>query len=192
MTDEVRLAKGTLRARIRERRMFTEPEERIRRTAALTGHLVELTYSLGIESLAAYVSTPSEPGTQQFLEFAVAHRIQVIVPISREDGALVWAVWDGEVGDPVDPGALVEVGLILAPAASVDRSGMRMGWGRGYYDRALESMRSTKTKTKTESPTPPVYAVIFDEELVDKLPSEPHDQRVDGVVTPSGTTTFSQ
>ena len=63
-----------------------------------------------------------------------------------------------------------------APAAACDRSGMRMGWGRGYFDKTLGSMDRR----------PPVYAVVYDDEIVDALPHEPHDQPVDGAVTPSG------
>jgi 5-formyltetrahydrofolate cyclo-ligase len=74
------------------------------------------------------------------------------------------------------PIAINKVDLIIVPAAAVDRSGLRMGWGRGYFDKTLGSMENC----------PPVYAVIFDEELVDHVPSELHDQRIDGVVTPSG------
>ncbi len=68
------------------------------------------------------------------------------------------------------------------PAASVDRRGMRMGWGLGYFDRTLGSMEAC----------PPVYAVIFDDELVDAVPTERHDQPVDGVVTPSGIVAFDR
>jgi 5-formyltetrahydrofolate cyclo-ligase len=78
------------------------------------------------------------------------------------------------------PIAINEVDLIIVPAASVDRTGMRMGWGRGYFDRTLGSMEAC----------PPVYAVIFDHELVDRVPTERHDQRVNGVVTPSGIVAF--
>jgi 5-formyltetrahydrofolate cyclo-ligase len=56
-----------------------------------------------------------------------------------------------------------------------------MGWGQGYFDKTLGSMEKC----------PPVYAVIFDDELVDSVPSEVHDKRVDGVVTPSGVVRFS-
>lgn len=51
---------------------------------------------------------------------------------------------------------------------------MRLGWGRGYFDRTLGSL------TKR----PPVYAVVYDHEVVDSVPKENHDQAVDGVVTP--------
>jgi 5-formyltetrahydrofolate cyclo-ligase len=67
------------------------------------------------------------------------------------------------------------------PAAAVDATGMRLGWGRGYYDKTLGSMERC----------PPVYAVIFDSELVDEVPRERHDQAVDGVVTPTRTVEFS-
>ena len=81
----------------------------------------------------------------------------------------------------LSPLAINDVGLILVPAAAVDRSGVRMGWGRGYFDKTLGSMSSR----------PPVFAVVFDDELVDELPREAHDAPVDGVVTPSGITRFS-
>ena len=116
----------------------------------------------------------------------------MLVPVSRDDGLLDWAVTDGRqeteglhgmpepVGDLLGPIAINHVDLIVVPAAAVDRSGMRMGWGRGYFDRTLGSMERC----------PPVYAVVFDTELVDSVPIEVHDKRVDGVITPSAIVTF--
>ena len=80
----------------------------------------------------------------------------------------------------LSPLAINGVDLIVVPAAAVDRTGMRMGWGRGYFDKTLGSMQNC----------PPVYAVIFDDERLDSVPSERHDQSVDGVVTPRGIVAF--
>jgi 5-formyltetrahydrofolate cyclo-ligase len=180
--------KRALRAEIRERRRITPATERQTATAALTSNLRELTR--GVQSIAAYLSTPDEPNTRDFLAAACAEGIRVLVPVSREDGLLDWAPYDGKdegtdvQGMPIattellGPIAINSVDLIVIPAACVDRSGMRMGWGRGYFDKTLGSMEKR----------PPVYAVIFDSELLDSVPSEVHDQRVDGVVTPSGIT----
>jgi len=133
---------------------------------------------------------PEEPDTRPFLRWTAEQGLKVLLPISREDGLLDWAPYDGKeeaedlLGMPVPttellgPIAINDVDLILVPAAAVDRTGMRMGWGRGYFDKTLGSMDRR----------PPVYAVIFDSELLDTVPSERHDQRVDGVVTPSGIT----
>ena len=182
--------KRALRAEIRERRRITPSHERGAATDAVTAHLKEL--AGGIRSMAAYLSTAEEPNTRDFLHWACQRGIRVLVPYSREDGLLDWAPYDGKeeaedvLGMPVPttellgPIAINAVDLIVVPAACVDESGMRMGWGRGYFDKTLGSMERR----------PPVYAVIFDNELVETVPSEVHDQRVDGVVTPSGITKF--
>ena len=168
--------------------------ERAVQDAAITQNLVQLASDLGSRSIAAYLSTPDEPGTREFLAWACERGIRVLLPVSRDDGLLDWATYDGNeedvdlLGMPtptselLGPIAINSVDLIVVPAASVDRSGMRMGWGRGYFDRTLGSMEAC----------PPVYAVIFDDELVEALPSERHDQPVDGVVTPSGIVAFDR
>lgn len=188
MGDGIDNEKRALRAEIRERRRITPSHEREAATAAVTSHLTEL--ATGIRSMAAYLSTPDEPNTRDFLAWACGRGIRVLIPYSREDGLLDWAPYDGKEeaedvqGMPVPttellgPIAINNVDLIVIPAACVDRSGMRMGWGRGYFDKTLGSMDRR----------PPVYAVIFDSEFLDTVPSERHDQRVDGVVTPSGIT----
>ena len=190
--DDVGNAKRALRAELRERRRITTARERQVRDAAITEHLIQLARDLRSRSLSAYLSTPDEPSTRDFLEWACAHEIRVLLPISRSDGLLDWAPYDGKAESVDDfgmptptsellgPIAINSVDLIVVPAASVDRTGMRMGWGRGYFDKTLGSMENC----------PPVYAVIFDDELVDEVPSERHDQRVDGVVTPSGIVAF--
>jgi 5-formyltetrahydrofolate cyclo-ligase len=193
MVDEVKVAKRALRAELRERRRTRTSTERTSDTAELTGRLEELTTSLGVTYLAAYLSTPDEPPTRDFLAWACRSGIKVILPISRADGLLDWAPYDAEdemsdiqgmpapTSEVLSPMTINDVGLILVPAATVDRSGMRMGWGQGYFDKTLGSMEKC----------PPVYAVIFDEELVDSVPSEVHDKRVNGVVTPGGVVHFT-
>ena len=192
MPDDVRLEKRALRAELRERRRIATSTERSEADAAITRNLIALATSLGSRSISAYLSTPDEPGTRDFVAWACSNGITVLLPISRTDGLLDWAAYDGtdededHLGMPtpitelLSPNAIDEVDLIIVPAASVDRSGMRMGWGRGYFDKTLGSMQQR----------PPVYAVIFDHELVDAVPTERHDQPVTGVVTPSGIVAF--
>ncbi|MBX3098550.1 MAG: 5-formyltetrahydrofolate cyclo-ligase [Salinibacterium sp.] len=192
MVDEVAHEKRALRAELRERRRITTSKERDEADAAITRNLIELTTTLGSRSVAAYLSLPEEPATRDFVSWACDQGIRVLLPVSRIDGLLDWAPYDGTgeeldplgmpapVSELLGPIAINEVDLIIVPAASVDRTGMRMGWGRGYFDKTLGSMENC----------PPVYAVIFDNELVDTVPSERHDQRVGGVVTPSGIVAF--
>jgi 5-formyltetrahydrofolate cyclo-ligase len=196
MNDEVGHQKRALRAELRERRRTMTATERDASASALTRNLITLASDPKIRYIAAYLSTTDEPQTRAFLRWASEQGIRILLPISRQDGLLDWAPYiagqdEDEEGidafgmptppsDVLAPMAINDVDLILVPAASIDRSGMRMGWGRGYFDKTLGSMERC----------PPVYAVIFDGELVDRVPSEVHDQPVNGAVMPSGIVTF--
>jgi len=63
--------------------------------------------------------------------------------------------------------------LILVPGMAFDHKGGRLGRGRGYYDRFLAAANGL------------LAGVCFDDQLVSEVPCEPHDARVDAVVTPS-------
>jgi len=192
MTEDPDHQKRALRAELRERRRIRTSTERSSDSSAITAHLIELTERLDAKFLTAYLSTQDEPETRDFLQWAEDQGKRILLPISREDGLLDWAPYDGDdeeldiLGMPaptselLGPIAINGVDLILVPAACVDRGGMRLGWGRGYFDKTLGSMEGC----------PPVYAVIFDDELVESVPTERHDMPVNGVVTPSGIVTF--
>jgi len=192
-TDTAAHRKRALRAELRERRQNLTSTERQAAAAGITRNLVDLTTDLSARSVACYLSTTIEPDTRPFVNWAVAQGLRVLLPVSREDGLLDWTTGDGEteteglfgmpeaVGELLGPIAINDVDLILVPAAAVDATGMRMGWGRGYFDKTLGSMEKC----------PPVYAVVFDGELVDEVPRERHDQPVDGAVTPTRIVQFT-
>ena len=194
MTGDLAPQKRALRAELRERRRNLTRDERAAATDGITEQLVALTRSLGAKQVSCYLSAVDEPSTRPFVNWARGEGIRVLFPISRTDGLLDWttatdeeeetlgiAGMPGPVGELLGPIAINDVDLIVVPAASVDATGMRLGWGRGYYDKTLGSMERC----------PPVYAVIFDSELVDEVPRERHDQAIDGVVTPTRTVEFS-
>lgn len=192
MSPDPVAAKRALRAEIRERRRIMPVSDRERAAEAVTRRLVELAEVRGARSVAAYLSTPDEPSTRGFLAWALGTGVRVLLPISRPDGLLDWAPYDGKdedldwLGMPqptsevLSPLAVNDVDLIIVPAAAVDGRGMRMGWGRGYFDRTLGSMGER----------PPVYAVVYDGEVLDSVPAERQDVPVDGAVTPGATIDF--
>lgn len=179
--------KRALRAELRERRRNLTSTELEQARIGITKNLTELVTALDARSVACYLSTPTEPNTRPFLNWATAQGIRLLFPISREDGLLDWTVGETgaehegmfgisePVGELLGPIAINDVDLIIIPAAAIDQTGMRLGWGRGYFDKTLGSMEKC----------PPVYAVIFDGELVEHVPQERHDQPVNGVVTPT-------
>jgi 5-formyltetrahydrofolate cyclo-ligase len=62
------------------------------------------------------------------------------------------------------------------PALLVDRSGMRLGRGGGSFDRALGRVAAGV----------PVVALVYDGEIVERVPREPHDRSVTAALTPRG------
>ncbi|MBM7463483.1 5-formyltetrahydrofolate cyclo-ligase [Microbacterium dextranolyticum] len=194
MADPIDDAKRALRADLRERRQQRSEAARTADEAGVKGQLDALVARLGATSVSCFLSTPTEPGTHAFIVDAVARGIRVLLPITRADGLLDWTIADPEgevaeglfgvpepVGDILSPLAVNDVDLLIIPAAAVDRSGMRLGWGRGFFDKTIGSMERC----------PPVYAVIFDTELLDEVPRDLHDQAVSGVVTPTQTLTLT-
>jgi 5-formyltetrahydrofolate cyclo-ligase len=188
MSDAIQADKRALRAELRERRSVMSETARDAAGRGIHEQLDRLVDQHGARSVSCYLSTSTEPGTRAFIDAALARGIRVLLPISRTDGLLDWAVAvaGGEVvegllgideptGDLLGPIAVNDVDLMIIPAAAVDSSGMRMGWGRGYFDKTLGSMARR----------PPVYAVVYDSELLDAVPADALDQPVTGVVTPT-------
>ncbi|MFF2372623.1 5-formyltetrahydrofolate cyclo-ligase [Agromyces sp. NPDC058110] len=187
MPDDPSVQKRILRAELRERRQNMSAHERRLATEGFTARLEELVGSTDAASVSCYLSMPSEPDTRPFVEWAEGHGIRVLFPVTREDGLLDWTVGESDderlglhgtpeaVGELLGPMAINDVDLIIVPAAAIDGTGMRLGWGRGYFDKTLGSMGKC----------PPVYAVVFDSEFVEEVPREVHDQPVNGVVTPT-------
>ena len=138
-------------------------------------------------TIAAYYSVGAEPDTRGLVYALWKRGSYVILPVLRADGDLDWASYEGpdslvpgprglrEPGEPprgVD--AVARADAVLVPALAVDQAGNRLGRGGGSYDRALARV----------GPLIPLIALIYDDELVDHLPAEPHDVRVRAAVSP--------
>ena len=138
-------------------------------------------------TVAAYYSVGAEPDTHG-LVFALWKRgTYVLLPILRADGDLDWASYEGPdslvpgprgLREPGEPPrgvqAVTSADAVLVPALAVDRAGRRLGRGGGSYDRVLARV----------GPLIPLIALLYDDELVDRVPAEDHDVRVRATVTP--------
>jgi 5-formyltetrahydrofolate cyclo-ligase len=69
--------------------------------------------------------------------------------------------------------------LMLVPLAAFDLRGHRIGYGGGYYDRAVERLR-------LEGAHPRLVGVAFDCQQVDLVPEEPHDVVLHDILTETG------
>jgi 5-formyltetrahydrofolate cyclo-ligase len=183
-------AKRAFRREVLARRRAVPAAERAAADAALLGHLLTaLTEPTEptVTTVAAYVPVGAEPGGPGLPDALRAAGFIVLLPVLQPDGALDWARYTGELTDgprglrePTGPrlgqAAVAGADAVVVPAVAVDRRGVRLGRGGGSYDRALARV----------APGVPVTALLYDGELVDLLPAEPHDRHVGAVVTPGG------
>jgi 5-formyltetrahydrofolate cyclo-ligase len=72
---------------------------------------------------------------------------------------------------------IVEPDLVVTPLLAFDRQGRRLGQGGGYYDRALAALRARKSVF--------VLGLAYVGQETHGLPDEPHDQRLDAILTES-------
>jgi 5-formyltetrahydrofolate cyclo-ligase len=178
--------KVALRARFLARRLGRPESERAAAAEAVAAVL--LRGLAGAGTVAAFVPDPTEPGHGQLPGALAPLGARVLLPVIPARGRdLGWAEDSGQfepgrygllepVGPRLDPTALGTADVVVVPALVVDRSGIRLGRGGGYYDRALPHAR----------PDALLVALAFDDEVVDELPAEAHDRPVDAVATPSG------
>jgi 5-formyltetrahydrofolate cyclo-ligase len=106
--------------------------------------------------------------------------------VEGEDGHMVFRQWTP--GDNLDrdqigltaPHAskpVLEPDLVVTPLLAFDRKGRRLGQGGGYYDRALEALRARKSVF--------LLGLAYVGQETHGLPIEPHDQRLDAILTES-------
>lgn len=168
-------------------RNHAEAEGIARQIRALASSMGEVTLP------ALFVPTPLEPDMSLTLGlFEHALLPALLDEAGAPLGAPRWGLWEAgqalvtlgrppaqPVGEARGAESLKEADLIVIPALAASVDGTRLGQGGGWYDRALMH----------RSPTTPVVAVIFDDEVVEAglIPAEPHDVPVDAIVTPTQT-----
>ncbi|MFD9376070.1 5-formyltetrahydrofolate cyclo-ligase [Streptomyces sp. NPDC059999] len=192
--------KATLRRELLAARRSLSPEARRAAALALSRTALELPELADARTVAAYVSVGGEPGTRELLDALRAAGKRVLLPLLLPDNDLDWAVYEGPdglaeaahpgkmrllepAGPPLGPDAVTGADAVLLPGLAVDRRGMRLGRGGGSYDRVLERLERAGAR-------PALVVLLHDEEVVARVPEEPHDHPVQAVATPSGVIRF--
>ena len=181
-------AKAALRAKAGRRRAGLDPAGRVagaRRVAAAGLPFLDLG---SCRVIAGYRAIGEEFEPLPLLEMLFEEGHTIALPVVEAPGKpLVFRRWQPddrlEVGAfdvpvPTSDKPRLEPDLLLVPMLTFDRLGYRLGYGAGFYDRTLASLRAGR----------PVVAVglAFAEQEVDAVPHDAFDERLDWIVTPNG------
>lgn len=133
--------------------------------------------------VASYHPLNSEPSTIALNHFLQSENRLVLPQINAQ--SLVWKIPEsmraGPLGIMQPEGPEVsqkQIDLFICPALAIDKTGVRLGRGGGFYDRVLADSKTSR------------LAVVFSTEILESLPSESHDAKMDGAITELGLLSF--
>jgi 5-formyltetrahydrofolate cyclo-ligase len=185
------VSKPMLRSELLRARRAVPAEVQRAESARLCGRLAQAV--AGADIVCAYVPMGTEPGSRDILDVLFTLCGTILLPVVRTgpDGEYLPLQWGryvpgglvtGRFGtqEPaapwLPPSALASAEVVLVPALAVDRRGIRLGRGGGFYDRSLGLCE----------PGARLVAVVRDSELVEELPGEAHDIPMTHALTPGG------
>ncbi len=94
------------------------------------------------------------------------------------DGVDIISTGFGTTG-PGPDAPVLDPDIMLVPLSAFDATGHRIGYGAGYYDRAIDRLRN-------KGHLPKLIGIAFDCQEVAAVPAEPHDVALDAVLTETG------
>jgi 5-formyltetrahydrofolate cyclo-ligase len=184
--------KAELRRSALAARDAIDPAEREFAAAIIARTLLALPELADARLVGAFWPIRSEVDPRPAAEGLLARGQAVALPQVTPDGLVFreWRAGDALVAgrfglsepDPSLP--LVEPDALIVPLAAFDRTGQRIGYGRGYYDGAIARLSGIR----------PVLTVGigFSAQEVGHVPAEPHDRPLQFVITEAETIRFDR
>lgn len=171
--------KSELRTKIKGLRLILPDNDRRQAARQVFERLEKTAAFMLADRILMYHSLPDELSTHEFLlKWAGRKRFFLprvnsvdleILPYDRSRLELGSFHIEEPSGDDVaDPD---DIELVVVPAVAFDRTGRRLGRGKGFYDRFLKSSKATKV------------GVGYEFQLLDEIPAEPHDIPMDIIIT---------
>jgi len=181
--------KATLRQEALSRRDALSPQEREAMSQAVARrfsplHSLPFHAALHEGPVSLFLPIRSEIDTRPLMSLLAGHGVTVALPVVQRP-ILAFREWRS--GDPLvragfgllepGPGArAVRPRTMFVPLAAFDRRGDRIGYGAGHYDRAIEAFSADGDPLVT-------IGLAFSCQEVERVPAEPHDRRLDWVLT---------
>lgn len=183
MKNTIYLEKNEIRRKIRSLRLMLDEHDKMQAAAEVFSRLESTAAFQLAERILMYHSLPDELNTHQFLSKWNGRKRFYLPRVNGADLEILpyeetrlelgsFHIEEPTGDDITDPG---EIELVIVPATAYDRKGNRLGRGKGFYDRLLKTTSATK------------IGVGYEFQLIDEVPSEPHDVAMDIIITQHST-----
>ncbi len=185
--NELSLEKSALRKKMRHAMESMAPAEARTKEKALAERVLAWAPMASATRVMVYLSMSGEAGTGALIERLLEAGVEVAGPRVEWDTRTITPalitdpmsdVVEGNLGVPEPapsaPGVPLDtIDVILVPAMAFDLRGFRLGRGAGFYDRLLADKRRTGLS----------LGFGFEAQLASRVPTEPHDARLDALAT---------
>jgi 5-formyltetrahydrofolate cyclo-ligase len=178
--------KAELRKEVLQKRDSIEPSIKKIKDRAVMARLKGLNEFKSAKTLLLYASFRSEVDTHELIKECLGAQKRVLLPrvnylLKKLEIREIESLNDIEKGhwgipEPKRTTPLRDLNtadIIIVPGVCFDRKGGRIGYGAGYYDKLLKGLNRAI----------PVIALAYDEQIVEEVPLEAHDRRVDMIIT---------
>lgn len=175
--------KTHLRKVLLQRRASLLPEERREKGEKIRDNFFSLPLYEKSKVIMLYLSLPTEVPTEEIIERALSEGKRIAVPCIREGNifpSLFTTLSQTEAGkfrirEPQKKEFISaeELDLVVVPGCGFDLKGHRLGFGKGFYDRFLSELKESV----------PLVALAFEIQIVEEIPSDKWDVRMDYIVT---------
>jgi 5-formyltetrahydrofolate cyclo-ligase len=178
--------KAEIRQELLSKRDKIPPEVKRAKNRMLRERLLSLDEFRNAGIVFFFASFRTEVDTSEMIKSSLMSGKRVLLPRVDKDRheLLLYEIRDfreltpGYLGIPEPPVSekqmnINDADIVIIPGAGFDASGNRIGYGGGYYDRLLSGLQKGI----------PVIAPAYEEQIVDSIPSEPHDIKVQMIVT---------
>ena len=192
VSRKMTISKKTLRQEALARRDRIPEEQRVIISQKLVDELQKLLAILKGKTVAGFWPIKSEIDPRPIMLALKEHGFKLALPAIINKTKMVFRNFEdegklvdmgfGTVG-PSEEAKIVEPETLLVPLSAFDSTGNRIGYGAGYYDRAIASMREN-------GHNPLLIGLAFDCQEVLSIPAEPHDQKLVMILTESGLRSF--
>ncbi len=163
-------AKAQLRKSLQETRMALSAEDRRHKSNAIAASLLQEVYWSKVRTVHCFepIMRLGEVDLVDFVTALQTDKADVRVYTSRKING-EWLVVSADTDEPVSP---LEFDVIIVPMLGFDDELHRVGYGGGYYDKFLAGQPKAKK-----------IGVCYEVCKVERIPAEPHDIRLDMIVT---------
>ncbi|MBN2898582.1 MAG: 5-formyltetrahydrofolate cyclo-ligase [Clostridia bacterium] len=178
--------KSEIRKLLISKRMAQTSEEIAEKSAKIIDAVIKSGVLEAKKRIMVYMDFRKEVQTEKLIHYLLAHDYEVVLPRVSDDKSTMelYLIGSDEDMQASDFGILEPIpskerqvashtlDLILSPGVGFTKEGYRIGYGGGFYDKMLADIRDVT-----------VCALAFECQMVEELPIEPHDQKLDMIIT---------